>query len=754
MMKRKLKIALLVIAAFLPLANVWAEKPPMPSRIVPDGLGYNIHFTDAKAGELEMLADSGATIVRMDFAWGGTEREKGVYDFSAYDRLTASLEKHKIRPLYILDYSNRHYDNGLSPNSPEGRAAFAKWAAAAVSHFKGRGILWEMYNEPNISFWKPEPKPDDYILLALETGKAIREAEPNEIYIGPATSGIDFNFLEQCFKAGLLEYWDAVSVHPYRQSPPETVIAEYAKLRYLIDKYAPKEKINGKQIPILSAEWGYSSAWGNYDDEKQGKFLPRQWMVNLACNVPISIWYDWHDDGTDAKEPEHHFGTTNNAYHKDQTPVYEPKPSYLAAKTFNETFRGFQYNKRFSDKDFDDVYVFLFANEANKDVRIAAWTTSNEPRTVTIPCSPGTFKVVSHLGKELPKLTADEKGLTLTVTDAPIYFIPEKPNEILSLAAKMETLPIVRYVTSEDIAKEKIHVSRVISPVKHSTNIANDPIDPNNKSPRFSLLQQTEYYVASPIIVNPPMMEGNDVAVQINNLGGEKYSAKLSLKVTPIEESQPILDETQGVVFHEGDTQLTLRFPLQKKLTGDNKYAISLFEPREIKLPPQTIHILENFSNFTPQTFDEKWGVFPDGDAKVSSEQSVELTEKGTAKITYEFGDGWKFLRFAPKKALDVFNGKPKSLVVRIIGDGSKNPVRLRFTDSSGQTFQPDGGILENQNAAYYTFDLTGENAGHWGGNNDGVVHYPIRFNSLVIDGRRRGPFTVEVFSPMIVYEE
>lgn len=35
---------------------------------------------------------------------------------------------------------------------------FAHWAAAAAQHFRGRGILWEMYNEPNIRFWRPEPK--------------------------------------------------------------------------------------------------------------------------------------------------------------------------------------------------------------------------------------------------------------------------------------------------------------------------------------------------------------------------------------------------------------------------------------------------------------------------------------------------------------------------------------------------------------------------------------------------------------------
>jgi len=40
-----------------------------------------------------------------------------------------------------------------------------RWAVAAAHHFRNRGVLWEMYNEPNIGFWKPKPNVDDYIAL-------------------------------------------------------------------------------------------------------------------------------------------------------------------------------------------------------------------------------------------------------------------------------------------------------------------------------------------------------------------------------------------------------------------------------------------------------------------------------------------------------------------------------------------------------------------------------------------------------------
>ncbi|MCR4412831.1 MAG: beta-galactosidase, partial [Thermoguttaceae bacterium] len=140
---RKLVVAaILVIGCLLVLARSLVAAD-LPDLVVPEGLGVNIHFTDPRPGEMEMLAKAGFRWVRMDFVWQATERKKGEYDFSAYDRLLKSLDEHKIRALFILDYGNPLYDKGLAPASDEGRQAFARWAAAAARRFRNRGILWE-----------------------------------------------------------------------------------------------------------------------------------------------------------------------------------------------------------------------------------------------------------------------------------------------------------------------------------------------------------------------------------------------------------------------------------------------------------------------------------------------------------------------------------------------------------------------------------------------------------------------------------
>src|SRR5687767_13147795 len=98
-----------LLAALLSPGLAQKQHPSLPALTVPQGAGVNIHFTDAKAGEMKMLS-SAFRIVRMDFFWGSIEKEKGVYDFSAYDRLMKSLDEHKVRALFILDYGNPLYD--------------------------------------------------------------------------------------------------------------------------------------------------------------------------------------------------------------------------------------------------------------------------------------------------------------------------------------------------------------------------------------------------------------------------------------------------------------------------------------------------------------------------------------------------------------------------------------------------------------------------------------------------------------------
>jgi hypothetical protein len=382
--------------------------------LIPEGFGVNIDFTDPRAGEMKLLSEAGFRWVRIDLKWDATEQEPGKYDFAAYDRLMMALQPHNIHPLFILDYGNPLYDGGAPPRTEATREAFARWAVAAAKHFAGRGAIWEVYNEPNHSmFWPPKPNAQEYVDLALAVGRAFRTSVPEEKLIGPATSEIDFNFIEHCFKAGLLDYWSAVSIHPYRRNDPETAAEDYCRLRQLIKTYA-----GDRDVPIISSEWGYSAAWPSVNEQKQGELLARAWLTNVANGISLSIWYDWHDDGLDPNNPEHHFGTVSNVYHDNRDPVYDPKPAYLAAKALTTFLTGYRFESRIKvGSDADYVLAFRKDNE----LRYAAWTTANAGSRVMIPLSAGRYSTVSHVGLDLGSVKGDQKGLPITLANTPIY---------------------------------------------------------------------------------------------------------------------------------------------------------------------------------------------------------------------------------------------------------------------------------------------------------------------------------------------
>jgi polysaccharide biosynthesis protein PslG len=383
----------------------------LPKLTIPDGFGVNIHFTGAPQ-DLDLIRDGGFRVIRMDFSWSRIERQKGVYDFekSGYDALTAGCLQRGIRIIYILDYSNRLYESEQSVRTDAGRKAFAAFAEAAAKHYSGKGILWEFWNEPNIKqFWVPQPDVENYCKLVAEAAPLLRKADPSGVLLAPATSTIPFDWLENCFKQGLLPWIDALSIHPYRPQPPETVVKDYDRLRKLIEQYASQ----GKKIPIVSGEWGYSNI--NWDkkrlsDEQQARFLARMFLINLQQKVPVSIWYDWKDDGADPNEREHHFGTVGRDL--------QPKAAFLAAKSLSATLAGYAMKEQVATlNDNDVVYLLRKGNHS----ALAVWTVAAD-HDVTLPFQAGEGTLVDMLGQS-KHISWPDHQLKLVLSGSPQYLL-------------------------------------------------------------------------------------------------------------------------------------------------------------------------------------------------------------------------------------------------------------------------------------------------------------------------------------------
>lgn len=412
-----MKLLHLVFAFLLISATAHASLRSLPHFRVPDCLGVNIHFVEPNEAEMDKIQEAGFGVIRMDLVWQAVEREKGVYDFSGYRKLTEAMRKRNQIPYYILDYSNPLYEESRAVTTPEGRKAFARFAVEAAARLGQGPVIWEIWNEPNLEhFWDVQPSADDYVKLVETTSKLMRRIDPHCTIAAPATSEIRMDFLTECFELGLLQWIDAVSVHPYRTNAPETVIEEYQELRQAIDKYSPD-----RFIPILSGEWGYSvHSYGDayIDEMTQARYLARQFLSNFISGVRVSIWYDWKNDGDDPEEREHNFGTV------DQN--MEPKPAYWAAKTLTEQLRGMTFITRLKTGNKED-YLLLFSNSQRE--ALAAWTTGR-PHVIHLDLDASIDQGTSVIGEPVPLYRAGDK-LEIKLTADPIYLQAERINPIM-----------------------------------------------------------------------------------------------------------------------------------------------------------------------------------------------------------------------------------------------------------------------------------------------------------------------------------
>lgn len=717
-----------------------ADADSLPPPVVPECVGVNIHFTGAPPQDLEGLHAGGFGWVRMDFAWESIEKEKGSYDFTAYDTLREGLTKRGIKPLFILDYGNRLYQDS-SPRSPEARAAFARFAAAAAAHYRGKPILWEIWNEPNIGFWKPAPNVQEYTALALATAQAIKKADPNATVLAPGTSGIPLDFLESAFQGGLLKFIDAVSLHPYRGNNPETSVSELRAVRQLIHHYAPP----GKTIPLVSSEWGYSTV--NVSEDTQAQYLARTWLSNLAEGVRLSIWYDWHDDGPDPKDAEHHFGTVRTDY--------TPKPAFLAAQALTAALSGFRFVKRLPSTSKDD-YLLLFSK--GNAVKLAVWTTGAaheavlaDGRKLTLTGMPQYLQGGSAALAQAASWTAAGTGefssggqplrwkATYTNRDTRphrIRFLPEV------LAPARKSVPPGEFVTVKpgQTATQTLTLpapARI--PVDMRVGLMQDgAVQPYRQDVSWSPLDPLQLSVAP--------LTSDDLEVTIDNPAGTKFVGKLGVasgkpgalpvrlaagQKTAVFSVKGAADQASAVVLRDEAGRLIVHQPLLR------------FVPYPDPLSTLTANL--------------------DGDLKVLSFAQAKMSETDTTptlKVAYAFARGWSFLRLSnPLPA--ALPGEPVGLGVWVRGDGSGNLVRMRFADASGQVFQPAGPDMTWTGWRFVAFrlpspDKPGSVSG-WGGAGDGRVHYPVRVDTLLLlDSRADAPRhagMIAVRQPFVLYE-
>ncbi len=314
-MTRAASLAIALVATLL-AGMAEAASPDETPFVV--GVGRSIHDSDGvtQAGVASALDWLGVGSVRLDAPWKSIETAPGRYAIPRWlDEAVDTARARRIEPLLILAYGHPRF-GGDKPRTQEAIAAFSRYAAFVVAHFKGRVRLYDLWNEWDAhTGGTTEGSADDYVALARVAYPAIKAANADAVVLsgGISSLGLGEGWVERFVALGGLSVVDGVSVHPYNfdradASTPEAAIATLERVRAALGA-APK--------PIYVTEMGYPSYTGKGGVSAQGAAIDLTRFVLLASTrlyVAGVWWYCLRDQGKDRANKEHNFGVLDNAF--------------------------------------------------------------------------------------------------------------------------------------------------------------------------------------------------------------------------------------------------------------------------------------------------------------------------------------------------------------------------------------------------------------------------------------------------------
>lgn len=331
----------------------------------------------------------GFTRARADMLWHWVEKSPGVYNFSFYDQMINEMKARGLKPHFMFVYNNTLYgpaNNGgqAGITTQSNRDAYARFCRAAVARYKGQGIIWEVWNEPDlVNFWAPTPNPSDYAKLAQTAIAQIRQGDPNAYVISAGFAHKYWNreFIRQTLAAGMLNGYNALAVHSYDSLNPPYVVEDqealHAQLRTWMSQYN-----GGKVLPILDTEFSPRIAWmqkvSSNPEDLKAKQIIRMYLDHYHNGVFISSVY----------------GMNSN----DEFNLYKNTPTTTALGYTNSLLGNFEGTP--VNYGNAKTRAIMFKNPSNGQQILALWSVEGT-QTVTFPSALPVAKVTNVYGQQV-----------------------------------------------------------------------------------------------------------------------------------------------------------------------------------------------------------------------------------------------------------------------------------------------------------------------------------------------------------------
>jgi hypothetical protein len=269
------------------------------------------------AQTLQLAAEIGASVVRIDIHWGWIEYVRPGTAFwylpqiHQLDAFLADAARRHIRVVAtVMDTpcwasnepgkhcppSRPHYRGNYPPISPR---PYRNFLARLVRHVGRRIQYYEIWNEPNLTRFWAHHDPVAYTRLLQVAYGAIKTQNPSAQILAGATSGADVTFIERMYEAGAEGYFDALSVHPYSASrSPDTCATTRRSFRCGVQQVRRVMLRHRDTRPIWLTEFGESVSAGATPSTQTRYVTQSLSLIRHWSYVRGAVWYELYDDPT------------------------------------------------------------------------------------------------------------------------------------------------------------------------------------------------------------------------------------------------------------------------------------------------------------------------------------------------------------------------------------------------------------------------------------------------------------------------
>lgn len=366
--------------------------------------GVCTHFsTGWKTDLIPLLVRAGIPSVRDEVPWDRVEANKGTYTFDRFDAYLKELAQHGIDPLLIMCFANKHHDQGLTPHTPAGCEAYARYGQEILKHY-GEQIKWiEVWNEYNGTWCKgpaAKARSQYYAQMIRHAFPRLKEIRPDVVVLGCGTVLAPLPYLGGIFKHGGLEHMDRVVIHPYR-GKPEGVERDLAELNELIAKYN-----DGRPKKVWATEYGTQEKG---DRQWSAQYHVRLGALMLSQGVERMYKYllkDTRDFPNMGLLP----------VELDERGPYSPTPSYVAMAVMIRQLHDAVFQAREAASRYSRAYVLRFDKPGQGPLRVA-W--ARYPQDVRLHTQ-SALTVTDIMGNA--RTYSPKEGLVLlTLDETPVY---------------------------------------------------------------------------------------------------------------------------------------------------------------------------------------------------------------------------------------------------------------------------------------------------------------------------------------------